>query len=664
MMPCPRGPRGSWIPRLGLLALLLTSGLQRALALPQGGQAEPPAEAAPAALEIRIQNAVQRGVDFLLDQQCFDGSFEGLAPQYTGGTTGIVTLALLKCGVAPEHPSLQRALAYMQARPPRETYTAALWLMVYRAAGGPDQRKRMEPLLDRLLDWKNQEGWGYPGEWRDGQWMENPARDFSNVHFAAFGIKAAEEAGLALPKQFWPELAQIVLGYLGPEELIEGADKQKRYVRGIVYRRDEKTPRSSITCAGAALLQLSLQAGLPARLERSAQAGIESVRGWLDIHFRYGENVGSGNFPYYNLMALERAAGLNGWSEVAGLPWYESGATWLLDKQGQSGAWEGPDKAASLGNELSDTAMALLFLKRASRPSTGEGAVAGPTDRLSLESPDEPISLRLLQRNPLLCTLVDFGRVHREAAEAGPAGGLRIVRVEWYLDERLAATLPGDPSQPWLGERFAAPIELTRRGLHRVHCRAELIEPDAPAGASGPTRWIESRRVDVFVRGVLESWMLAATLPGSNDILARERREGLRLSFEASSRNGGDRPEHLVDGLPNTLWLAERADDAPRVVILFDRPVRADAVVLTSAHFKHSLAEEYDRPLRLELRLDRAQTPLVFDAPPEGSLETWRLALPKPQRFDRLELTIVERRPGRGAPGLVGFSGLSLELGR
>ena len=664
MMPRPRGPRSLLLPVFGLAAALLFAGPLPASPGPQAGQAEAPPEAAPAALEVRVQEAVQRGVDYLLEQQCFDGSFEGMAPQYTGGTTGIVVLALLKCGLSPEHPSLQRALAYMQARPPRETYTTALWLMVYRAAGGPEQRKRMEPLLKQLLEWKNQEGWGYPGEWRDNYWGENPARDFSNVHFAAFGIKAAEEAGLALPKQFWPDLAQIVLGYLASEELVLGADQQKRYVRGILYRREEKQPRSSITCAGAALLRLSLQAGLPARLSRSAEAGLEALRGWLDVHFRYGENVGSGHFPYYNLMALERAAGLNGWAEVAGLPWYEAGATWLLDKQGQDGAWSGPDKAASLGNELSDTAMALLFLKRASRPSTGEGAAAGPTDRLSLESPDEPISLRLLQRNPLLCTLIDFGRVHREAAEAGPAGGLRVVRVEWYLDDRLAATLPGDPTQPWLGERFAAPLELTRRGRHRVHCRAEVVEPDAPAGASAPTRWIESRRVEVYVRAVLEPWMLAATAPRSADVLARELREGLRLSFEASSRNGGDRPEHLVDGLPNSLWLAERADDAPRVVINFDRPVRADALVLTPAHFKHSLAEEYDRPLRLELRLDRAQNPLVFDAPPEHALETWRLEFPKPQRFERLELTIVERRPGQGAPGLVGFSGLGLELGR
>jgi hypothetical protein len=615
-------------------------------------------------LEQRISTALRKGVEFLLEAQCYDGSFEGLRHEYPAGVTGMATLALLKCGLSPEHPSIQRALAFMRAHPPEQTYTTALAIMVYRAVGGADRQKELEALTKQLLSWQRPQGWAYPGEFRDGHWIAaSPDPDFSNLHFALFALKAAEEAGVALPKQIWPDLTNAILGYLGNEEALLTEDKKRTYARGILYRRGDSEPRSAMTAAAAAMLKVCLSSGaLPARLARQAETGIELTKAWLDGHFRYDTNVGSGLFPYYNLMAFERAASLNGWEQVAGRPWYEAGATFLLEKQQEAGYWESSDKDQSLGSRASDTAMALLFLKRASRPTTGGGSVAPPSDQVTLAGPDERISLRIAARNPLVCTLTDFALALRQEAEAGPAGGLRVLKVEWYLNEELAATLPGDPQKIWIGERFGAALDVPRRGWHRVRARVQIVAPSAPADQLEPAEWIESKALDVHVLAVLEPWMLPATEFGLKDRFAKERAEGLRVQAAASSVNGEDRPERLLDDLPHTLWLAQREDDQPRFSFTLDKPLRADTLVLGPAAFRHSLEQEYDRPTRIEILLDKAVTPIVAERSAAEAHLPWRIPFPRPQRLQRIEVRILAREQGTGAPGLVGFSGLNLEL--
>jgi hypothetical protein len=665
---CPRcsrallrgGAKGLW------LSLALLAGLSPTVLglTPQDSEVVPTPEAVATELEQKINAALRKGVEFLLEDQCFDGSFEGLRPEYPSGTTSLVALALLKCGLPPDHPSIQRAFEFMRVRPQEQTYTASLAIMVYRAVGGKQHLPEIEELTRHLLDWQRPQGWGYPGEVRDGRLVgESGDPDFSNLHFALFALKAAEEAGVSLPKQLWPGLANAILGYLGPEESLLFDGKKRRYTRGILYRRNEKVPRSAMTAAGAAMLRVCINNGaLPARLARQAEDGIELIKAWLDANFRYDTNVGSGLFPYYNLMALERAASLNGWEEIGGRPWYEAGATYLLEQQNGAGYWESGDKASSLGGRASDTAMALLFLKRASRPTTGGDSIAPASDQVTLAGPDEPISLRIAARSPLVCTLTDFATSLRQKADAGPAGGLRVLRVEWYLDDVLAATLPGDPSQPWIGERFGAGLDLPTRGWHRVRARAQIVAPDAPAEAHEPTEWIESKTIDVHVLAVLEPWMLKATQYGLADRLAQERGEGLRIQAVASSVNSEDHPDRLVDGLPNTLWLAQRGEEEPHFSLALDRAVRADTLVLGPAAFRHSLSREYDRPTRIEILLDNAATPLVVERPAEQAVEPWRIPFPRPQRVERILVRILNREPGAGAPGLVGFSEVSLEL--
>ena len=60
------------------------------------------------ALKPKIDAAIDRGVEYLLEQQYRDGSW-GLHA-HLGGRAGLALYTLLQCGVSRDHPGVRRAL--------------------------------------------------------------------------------------------------------------------------------------------------------------------------------------------------------------------------------------------------------------------------------------------------------------------------------------------------------------------------------------------------------------------------------------------------------------------------------------------------------------------------------------------------------------------------
>ena len=85
-------------------------------------------------LKPQIDQAIAAGVEHLLDAQVRDGSW-GVHPGQPGGQTGLCAYALLKSGVSPDHPSLQRAFAYLDGVTPAKTYAIGCMLLAYGATG-------------------------------------------------------------------------------------------------------------------------------------------------------------------------------------------------------------------------------------------------------------------------------------------------------------------------------------------------------------------------------------------------------------------------------------------------------------------------------------------------------------------------------------------------
>ena len=138
----------------------------------------------------------------------------------------------------------------------------------------------------------------------------------------------------------------------------------------------------SMTTAGIAALAICNDALLkPERwggytddLERKARRSVQDGFAWLDKNWAVDKNppAGAPAWHYYYLYGLERACAFAGRDAVGPHDWYVEGAKYLLGQQKADGRWS----TGSLGSDgqigasdLCDTAWALLFLKKATKPT-------------------------------------------------------------------------------------------------------------------------------------------------------------------------------------------------------------------------------------------------------------------------------------------------------
>lgn len=591
-------------------------------------------------LSERVDRAIDRGVQYLLAEQSFDGSFGGHQPKWPRGTTSLAAYTLLKSGLDREHPALLRARAYVTARPCAMTYPLALELLLLGAIGDSGDRKQVERALTSLLELRSRSGWNYPGDYQAGSWTgEWPDPDFSNMHYAVFGLRAAEQYGMELQKGLWKEVAESILLHLNEPE--EGLTRDGREVEmaGYAYRLPDQGTKASLVAAGAAMLAVckaSPSAKMDKRTERAIDRALELNRNWLDVELEIGNNARSGMFQYYYLLALERAEALLGWEELGGLPVYEAGAAFICDAQRADGSWRDDRTHESLATVHSDTCFALLFLLRATRSvATGSHrAVAS-----GIESTDPSFAVQVRGR------ITDEIEVWIEGLGGGRAAA-SLERVDWLLDDQIVASVSAGEQASSAGARFPARIALGDQLAHTLTAQA----------VTGAGETLHSEAIPVRSFAVLEPWMVPAAEACPRDLLP-----GTQFTLTCSS-NLADHPvTNLTDDAPASLWLAEPLDATPYFELAFERPVRANLLVLHSANWKPSAAHEHGRPVEIEIQLNGQRKPLVVRLAGDDRAP-YRVPLERTLKVERMRVRISASEAGSGALGTLGLGEIALEL--
>ncbi|MCX7704582.1 MAG: hypothetical protein N2234_10915, partial [Planctomycetota bacterium] len=207
----------------------------------------------------QIEQAVKKGVEYLKSKQNADGSWvipggggagggipmnalEGLYPE---GTTALVLLALLKSGVKPTAPCIQKGFAYLRPRPFKAVYSVSCLILALAAlyappeeevakeeegkpdkkirteviketqeqrirkrwaAANPIDRKWLEDAVKWLLSKQQTNIWRYPGGSPGGEYPDNAGsgdlagmEDFSNTQYVMLALYVALRLGVAVP---------------------------------------------------------------------------------------------------------------------------------------------------------------------------------------------------------------------------------------------------------------------------------------------------------------------------------------------------------------------------------------------------------------------------------------------------------------------------------
>ncbi|HYE97659.1 MAG TPA: prenyltransferase/squalene oxidase repeat-containing protein, partial [Planctomycetota bacterium] len=313
----------------------------------------------------------------------------------------LVLWTMLHAGVPEGDPEFQRMLKGVVERRLERTYPVALQAMVLEELDRVKYQWRIQQCAQFLVDNQSRGGtWGYgdpsifvedipvpkdPAKLVQGRTAKDfePAApgdrpkpkvvrrvtvkkqrdvpeggDHSNSMYAALGLRACAEAGVAVPREVLEAAARAWRDALHKNE------------GGWCYgRHPEHKPYGSMTAGGVgSLIIYDHLLGRDWRRDRDVQAGLD----WLAKHFSVTWNPGwhehaqrpnSGHHLYYYLYALERAARMAGLEQIGRREWHAEGTEALLATQRPDGAWESPQG----GNDIQDTCFAVLFLRRATR---------------------------------------------------------------------------------------------------------------------------------------------------------------------------------------------------------------------------------------------------------------------------------------------------------
>lgn len=356
----------------------------------------------------RVDAAIDRGLAFLRKKQETEGSYPSFQSWHLG-TTALCALTLAECGVPRDDPAVEKALAWMVAQNvPEKTYEQGLSLMALERAYTPvseeallksgrikerrrdlppDRRVWCEKTANRLLLGVASPGsWGYPPP---PNWLIQ--FDTSNTQYGALGLRAASRLSIPVSETMWIGLArhfEVVRerkGTPGTVSLVHEGEKAEPgtpsavkvpEVAGFLYSTRDASVWGSMVCGGIACLELarhelarSKSRKLTPTVAADLEAKIVSAWAWLDRHWgvdRNPEKPGNDWHLYY-LYSLERAGVFSRVRTVGGKDWYYEGAEQLVASQEKDGSWKEPG-----ANETVGTCFALLFLKRATAPLTGD----------------------------------------------------------------------------------------------------------------------------------------------------------------------------------------------------------------------------------------------------------------------------------------------------
>lgn len=366
-----------------------------------------------------VDQAVERGVDYLWKLQNKDGTW----PYTSRGATLLATYTLLECGVSPNDERLRKSVNVLRDHmlTSNRTYEIALAIFLFDKLGDPADIPLIEALALELLAGQSPTyGWTYecPGmppavmkrvekqiakTIADGprQLPEKPVQDKKprepkQVDPAVMGLaQPLFRAPLPLPdaatwKQDFPDNSNTQFAMLAlwvarrygmpVDRALLGTEIRFRATQqksgGWSYHSRSfdpqapmpNQPTAAMTACGLIGLALG-NACYPATMKKMDLNQDERVKAALYVlGAGLGEPgkkreelvLGNAGKSYYFLWTLERMAVIYGFQTIGGIDWYRWGGELLLANQRADGSWQGEFGAGGI-----DTCFALLFLKKA-----------------------------------------------------------------------------------------------------------------------------------------------------------------------------------------------------------------------------------------------------------------------------------------------------------
>jgi hypothetical protein len=614
-----------------------------------------------------INDAIDRGVEFLIQNQLADGSW-GYDEAFGGGHAAFTAYTLLKCGVRRDHPAVRMALANTEHRAMDTTYATSALIMALEATGDASLHDRLAEAFHQLLAWQDSTGLYsypiYPGG-------DRPPVDLSNTMFAALALRAAAHAGFKAPDTTWKNLATGTLRCMEHEHDVEmlgggpGGEHTspggKRTVAGFSYRFNEGVT-GAITSAGVSLLAIAdeqtegrLPPALRSRMTQAKQWGLD----WLGHSICWSQNPGAGTGHHmFYVYGLERVGALLDVEKIGDVNWYWDGAAYLIQAQGGNGAWNVEGYA---DEEYIDTLLALLFLKKATVRSTGETVKAGMVET---KESGADVSLRATGDSPLTLWVTNLrdGIVDQVAGEGG---ALEVERIDYFAhfegdpgEPALIATVKGGIAKRNELARFALRHQFDKRGTWRVFARISLLLPLDPNNKSGAraSREFDSPQLEVRIDGVIDPSRLEYPADRGRDLLF-----GAPVKVEASSSY--DDPQSApktIDGTLHTRWFSGLDDEHPWIRFTAERPIKADRVLFSHALPRLSQAHTA-RPIKVDVIVNGKEH-FAGDLDPDVMAKT-TVAFGAVLAVRQIEVRILECRDRVLGKNGVGFSEIELERG-
>lgn len=320
-----------------------------------------------------IRQAIEQGIQFLKGRQRDNGNWDEYQVERVG-TTALVVLAMISCGVDKDDPSIQRAMNYLRlfrGRDAGQNYAISLQTMVFCL---------VDPDRDRILIRENVEFLEKTqvrnGSEHDGGWHYVPrppiSSDLSNSQFSILALYEAERVGISVHRETWQKAYRYWDQTQNPNgswDYTPAPDGGCRNTSG----------RGSMTCAGIASMVITsgvLGSGGASvkgenivclqKTNHRAAAKIEAGLNWLANHFSVSQNPNFGaTYLYYYLYALERVGRMTNHRFIGQDDWYRKGADKLLQLRDPiDGAWRG----GHTEHDIVATSFALLFLSKGRRP--------------------------------------------------------------------------------------------------------------------------------------------------------------------------------------------------------------------------------------------------------------------------------------------------------
>ena len=372
-------------------------------------------QSAPGVDDQKVAAAIERGVAWLRRAPSSTADLSKKKLANIPNSDELLLLTFIHAGLTEEDPRVKELLASVLAAPFSHTYSVAVRAMALEELDRVRYQSHILRCAQFLLDNQLTNGqWGYgepsvgvdlipldaasgtsarvPEIGKDGLRVKpkvlrkvsvKPTRtpagwgDFSNTQYAALGLRAAYDAGVALPKEALTRAVQAIVAAqqaggppaTGPAVSLPSGRK----ARGWCYDNPCKCPlhRPYGTMTAGMVSSLAIFDHLLGRDPKRNTAILDGLA-WLQVHYTVEtvpgpiewDGITKITYLSYYLYALERAGLLTGNEKIGTHPWYADGVRVLLETQKPDGSWMLDD----WGTETWDVCFALLFLKRATRP--------------------------------------------------------------------------------------------------------------------------------------------------------------------------------------------------------------------------------------------------------------------------------------------------------